>query len=442
MATFKIRTSKPTKNDKFIKFYNPSQYGGVSPCIVGKPMDSEAHCLSNCVGYSDGRFNEVYCEVTGTTAMKYPYLNCNAENLIERAQQLGLKTGTTPKAGALIVWQKGTTLSQSDGAGHVEFVERVIDRNTIFTSASNYGSTTFYNSTRNNNNGSWGIGSPYKFRAFIYLPVEIDNGNNQTDANGCPYAEPTQILGINYKNVSLEGTKWVQWYLCKLGYYTDSTLGHEDGYFGPLTQKGVKEFQQRHNMEADGYVGPLTRAALKNAVKNNDTKPGKTDGTTVINGYTVNISGNLKVGDVVNFTGNKHWTSSNGTAYSECKPGLAKVAYINKSGIHPYSLIRIPGQGSTVYGWVNASNIVGCTGNTTSNAQATVYVPKVGDTVNFTGNKHYAGANSLTGPSCKPGKATITAISEGAKHPYHLKYVNGSSSTVYGWVDKGTFKKA
>lgn len=58
-----------------------------------------------------------------------------------------------------------------------------------------------------------------------------------------------------------------------------------------------------------------------------------------------------------------------------------------------------------------------------------------GDIVNFTGSKHYASANATSGPSCKAGKAKVTDTAEGTKHPYHLIAVNGSGSTVYGWVN-------
>ena len=80
--------------------------------------------------------------------------------------------GSTPRRGAIICWQKGS-LSSSDGAGHVEVVERVDSNNQIFTSASNYGGTAFYNSTRTNNNGRWSLNSPYAFRCFIYLPADV-----------------------------------------------------------------------------------------------------------------------------------------------------------------------------------------------------------------------------------------------------------------------------
>ncbi len=65
---------------------------------------------------------------------------------------------------------------------------------------------------------------------------------------------------------------------------------------------------------------------------------------------------------------------------------------------------------------------------------------KVGDVVEFTGSRHYASAAASTGPSCKPGKAKITAIAPGKAHPYHLRAVTGGSSTVYGWVNASDIK--
>ena len=159
---FQIRTSKPSAGNKF---YITKNAGGYSRCIVGKPTDSQCNVLSNCVGYACGRFNEII------GSMKYPYLNCNAENFIERAiNTYGLEIGQTPKAGAIMVWQKGSTLSGNDGAGHVAIVEKVIDANTVYTSESGYGGSAFWNSTRKNTNGRWGIGSGYTFRGFIYNP--------------------------------------------------------------------------------------------------------------------------------------------------------------------------------------------------------------------------------------------------------------------------------
>lgn len=156
-----IRTTKPKNN----KFYITRSNGGYSLCVVGYPTDRYANVLSNCVGYACGRFNEII------GLMKYPTLNCNAENFIERAKSLGLKISKAPVAGGIMVWQKGSTLSGNDGAGHVAVVERVNNSNSVYTSESAYGGTAFFNATRTNSNGRWGMASGYKFRGCIVNPA-------------------------------------------------------------------------------------------------------------------------------------------------------------------------------------------------------------------------------------------------------------------------------
>ena len=157
-----VRTTKPTSGNKF--FITKSK-GGYSTCIQGSPTDSQCNVLSNCVGYACGRFNEII------GAMKYPSLNCNAENFIERAKNTyGLEISSVPTLGGIMVWQKGT-LSGNDGAGHVAVVEKIIDSNTIYTSESGYGGSAFWNSTRRNTNGRWGLGSAYTFRGCIVNPA-------------------------------------------------------------------------------------------------------------------------------------------------------------------------------------------------------------------------------------------------------------------------------
>lgn len=157
-----IRTSKPTAGNKF--FITKSK-GGWSTCIQGSPTDSACNVLANCVGYACGRFNEII------GSMKYPSLNCNAENFIERAKSLGLTISPVPTLGGIMVWQKGATLSGNDGAGHVAVVERIDSANQIYTSESGYGSSAFWNSVRTNSNGRWGLGSGYSFRGCIVNPA-------------------------------------------------------------------------------------------------------------------------------------------------------------------------------------------------------------------------------------------------------------------------------
>ena len=65
-----------------------------------------------------------------------------------------------------------------------------------------------------------------------------------------------------------------------------------------------------------------------------------------------------KVGDTVMFAGNLHYTSAfSGGVAKGCKGGLAKITYIVADCPHPYHLQAVVGKGSTVYGWVNKTDI-------------------------------------------------------------------------------------
>lgn len=144
----------------------------------------------------------------------------------------------------------------------------------------------------------------------------------------------------------------------------------------------------------------------------------------------VNVSGELKIGDVVNFTGNKHYGSSYAGAKAfRCRSGKAKITAINIGKAHPYHLKAISGSSSNVYGWVDYADIQR---SETSECPAVI---KVNDMVEYSGNVHYtssyAGARAS---SCKGGLAEVTAVSKGKPHPYHLKH-KGKGCTVHGWVD-------
>lgn len=108
-------------------------------------------------------------EIIGKDKIEYQ-LVCNAENFIEKAKNYGLQVVNYPTLGGIMVWQKGS-LSSRDGAGHVAIVERIDSANQIYTSESSYGGSAFYNATRTNNNGRWGMGSAYAFRGCIVNPA-------------------------------------------------------------------------------------------------------------------------------------------------------------------------------------------------------------------------------------------------------------------------------
>lgn len=85
-----------------------------------------------------------------------------------------------------------------------------------------------------------------------------------------------------------------------------------------------------------------------------------------------------KVGDLVQFTGCLHYTSSYKSGVAKgCKAGVAKVTAISKGKPHPYHLVAVAGKGSTVYGWVNASDIA----SKATSTEAKTYKVVSGDTL-------------------------------------------------------------
>lgn len=162
-SNFSMRTCRPGAGNTF---FNNGNNGGSSWCVNGNPTDKNCNVLANCVGYACGRFNEII------GSFKYKTLCCNAEYFIERAKSAGLQISSVPTLGGIMVWQKGSTLNGSDGAGHVAVVERIDSSNQIYTSESGWGSSTpFWNQVRKNDNGRWGLSSGYTFRGCIVNPA-------------------------------------------------------------------------------------------------------------------------------------------------------------------------------------------------------------------------------------------------------------------------------
>lgn len=169
----KTRTSQPKNN----KYYIRQVSGGLNGAVAGEPTIKGADVLCNCVGYANGRFNEIINdpELKGTVkAFKYQ-LVCNAENFIESAKRQGLKISSRPTLGGIMVWQKGSTLGGGDGAGHVEVVEEIYKDGSVLCSSSGWSAWAFRTLRRNNSNGRWGQAAGYKFRGCIINP-SVKNG--------------------------------------------------------------------------------------------------------------------------------------------------------------------------------------------------------------------------------------------------------------------------
>lgn len=171
MTKFKQRLTKPSSTNKY---YIHHTAGGYNTCIkVNKNW-----VLPNCVGYAQGRL----LEMMNATAANWKLPACNAEDWIEAAQKNGLKTGQTPKVGAIICWQKGKIRNGADGAGHVAVVEEVKPNGDIVISQSGYKKyrgafyANFWTQTITKSSG-YSYGAAYKFRGFVYCPTEFENNS-------------------------------------------------------------------------------------------------------------------------------------------------------------------------------------------------------------------------------------------------------------------------
>lgn len=182
---------------------------------------------------------------------------------------------------------------------------------------------------------------------------------------------------------------------------------------------------------------------------------GETISTPSTGGATTNPSagttattGGPATGDIVEFTGNTHYASSNATAGVKCKPGPAKVTAVAPSGKHPYHLIHTDGT-STVYGWVDAADISGNTGATQSapstSAPTTSTATKKATEAARSFDKALAGAYKVTASSglhirngAGTNKASLAVLPKGTKaRNYGYYTTTGGVKWLYVQVTYG-----
>ena len=190
-------------------YYLKQGYGGYNRCILIQGKS----CLPNCVGYAFGRSLEIGKATSNT---KLP--TCNAEDWLSVAKTNGLKTGSSPKLGAVIVWKSGSLWNGNDGCGHVGVVEAVNADGTITVSQSNYGGTRFFLTKHK---------PPYdilgqKFIGFIYSPYILEEGVWRQDETGWWYDNGDGSYPINqwkeikgkwyfFDTKGYMKTGWVMW---------------------------------------------------------------------------------------------------------------------------------------------------------------------------------------------------------------------------------------
>ena len=220
------RTTRPTAGNKY---YIRQANGGYSTCIQGKPTDSQCNVLSNCVGFSCGFYNEEH-----EFGYEKYHLNCNAENMIERAIASGLSVVKNPVVGGLLVWQKGSTLSGSDGAGHIAgcfWVNDPVNPTQCKTAESGWGSSNpFWTTTRNKGNGNWGAGSGYTYRGCIapvgYIPPSQITPNVPRDE----YKDQIEVLISDLRVRTGAGTDKSVLGFASKGFYNFYDKADANGY--------------------------------------------------------------------------------------------------------------------------------------------------------------------------------------------------------------------
>lgn len=396
---FQIRTSKPGAGNKnFIT----TGAGGWNTCIVGYPTDRECNVLANCVGYASGRFNEIINQVRGTSGCTYRTLNCNAENFVERAVNAGLRIGSTPRVGAIMCWQKGS-LASSDGAGHVAIVEKVYSNNSVYTSESGYGGSAFWNSTRSNSNGRWGIGSGYSFRCFIYLPDDVQK---KIDGDQ-PAPSPSGKFKIGDK-VVINGAL-----------YSSSNASSPAGSVSNKTTNITRVVPgAAHPYNTTGDLGWMNESDIRFY---EEPKPQPTPSTL-----------KYKVGDRVVINGPLYVSSDAASPSGSVSNKTTEITRTAAGKAHPYNT-------SGDLGWMNESDIR----LADSPAPSTDF--KVGDQVVITGKY----SNSAYGSAARNSVAIgwtryIVKIYADGKYPYQLGAKKGDSSSknTTGFADKNSIRKA
>ena len=171
----------------------------------------------------------------------------------------------------------------------------------------------------------------------FWIQFEIcDDGYNDPNYFSVAYEEACQITAYLCKKFGIDPKGTVQFN----GVTVPTILCHQDSHkLGLGNNHGdVYKWFNKYNYNMDNVRNDVEKLLKSDEIPAPSPEPHE-----------------FKVGEVVNFTGTVHYTSANATTGKPCKSGPAKITSIYKLGSskHPYHLIAVSGQGSTVYGWVD-----------------------------------------------------------------------------------------
>lgn len=270
VKSMKMRTTQPSNNPYYIRKVS----GGYNGAVKGCPTIKGADVLCNCVGYANGRFGEIQ----DLGYIKYQ-LVCNAENFIEKAKSMGLEISAVPVLGGIMVWQRGASLSDRDGAGHVAVVEKVINAGQIITSESGWNAWAFKTVTRSNNNGRWGQNSAYKFRGCIVNPAIGRKGAEDIKSITVDgeWGVMTTLFSQQIMKTFQDGFVSGQLTSCKKYLPNALSSSWEFSKNGKGSEL-IKAIQRLVGAKVDGFAGQNTVKALQRFLKAQSYYTGSVDG--------------------------------------------------------------------------------------------------------------------------------------------------------------------
>lgn len=153
---------------------------------------------------------------------------------------------------------------------------------------------------------------------------------------------------LRIRHTEQNGTE--RMYLDYLGDYDDSDSSAE---------YGVNIIEYSGKLELNS---PVTDIIPRGAVIStwNDNEPTE----------TIVDTNQFHIGDNVGFSGNYHYVASTSDQGYKCTPGAARITNLNFGAKHPIHLIHT-GTDSTVYGWVNQSDVIISSSNTATGFEFT-----------------------------------------------------------------------
>lgn len=145
---FTPRTKAPTEDNRW--YGKDNIYYGTSTDM----FKSHKGIKGNCTHYTVGRFQELNNE-------KSKIKKESPETYIDVAKKVGYKTGSTPKLGAILVWEH-----KDKSGGHCGNVEHIYPNGDIDASMSGY--ATYFFKVRKLTKKSGYVYSDYKLLGFVY----------------------------------------------------------------------------------------------------------------------------------------------------------------------------------------------------------------------------------------------------------------------------------